>query len=305
MKKYFDDTMHKVSAIIPVYNRSKHLADAFNSVLAQSYPVDELIIVNDGSTQEHRQKILELVKTTSIARLISLDKNKGTANARNLGAKSASYPIIAFLDSDDTWKPDRIARHLEVFLKTGVNISACTAEQVGSNNIVERRTLTPIRSLKDLVAGCRINPGSTLLCKREVYLQSGGQDMQYRRLEDWEWLIRLVQMGETIHTIEDCLVNVHQFSYSPDDTIMASLQKISEEYSSVFFQHSLADGLAFKSHLMIERAYSSYVNGFKMSGVVLGIVAIAIWPIRGLQFWFRAGRFLKKHWKSGASKYTG
>lgn len=92
----------KISVVIPLYNKEKHIQMAINSVLNQTYQEFEIIVINDGSTDNSVAKVNE-IKDSRI-RLIN-QENKGVSAARNRGIKEANYELIAFLDADDTWKP--------------------------------------------------------------------------------------------------------------------------------------------------------------------------------------------------------
>lgn len=101
---YVEDFLVKVSAIIPAYNRRDYLPRAINSALAQTVPVAEIIVVDDGSTDGSA----ELVKSLYGSRVrVVQQANAGVAGARHRGIQEASGEWIAFLDSDDEWLPDR------------------------------------------------------------------------------------------------------------------------------------------------------------------------------------------------------
>lgn len=92
----------KISVVIPLYNKSKYISRALNSVLSQTFQDFEVIVVNDGST-DGGEKIVDVYDDSRI-HLIS-QRNQGVSVARNNGAKAATYNLIAFLDADDEWHP--------------------------------------------------------------------------------------------------------------------------------------------------------------------------------------------------------
>lgn len=102
-----DRDMVLVSAIIPVYNGSRFLPRAIASIRAQGHPGLELILVNDGSTDESGA----IIHATSDARRIH-QPNGGIAAARNAGLQAATGDCIAWLDQDDEWAPDKLAHQL-------------------------------------------------------------------------------------------------------------------------------------------------------------------------------------------------
>ncbi|WKA47195.1 glycosyltransferase [Geobacillus zalihae] len=113
----------KLSIIIPFYNLGKFLNETLNSALNSTYPHKEIIIVNDGSTDEMSLNLLEEIrkKDNPIIKIIDL-KNKGLANARNVGAMNAEGEFITFLDADDLVDPSFYAKAIDI-LNTYQNVS--------------------------------------------------------------------------------------------------------------------------------------------------------------------------------------
>jgi glycosyltransferase involved in cell wall biosynthesis len=104
--------MTKVSVIVPAYNAMKYLPESLDSILAQTYPDFEVIIVNDGSTDNLSQWASEL--TDPRIKLVS-QSNRGLAGARNTGLNHAQGEYIAYLDADDLWDATKLAKQVEVF----------------------------------------------------------------------------------------------------------------------------------------------------------------------------------------------
>ena len=95
----------QVTAVIPTYNRRHTLARAIDSVLQQSDPVDELIVVDDGSTDGTADFVRQTYPSVQLIR----QDNRGVSGARNTGIRAARGTWIALLDSDDSWLPDKMA----------------------------------------------------------------------------------------------------------------------------------------------------------------------------------------------------
>ena len=102
----------KISIITPSYNSIKFIEETILSVLAQTYQDWEMIIVNDVSTDGSEKFIEEYVKKDSRIKLIKLSKNSGAAKARNRAIEEATGRYIAFLDSDDTWLPNKLEKQV-------------------------------------------------------------------------------------------------------------------------------------------------------------------------------------------------
>lgn len=109
-----------ISVIIPTHNRAAVLGRAVSSVLAQSFKETEVIIVDDGSTDETRR----IARSFKDGRVTCYhQKNKGVSAARNLGVRKASGQYIAFLDSDDYWLPEKLEHQLRFTREGGFSIS--------------------------------------------------------------------------------------------------------------------------------------------------------------------------------------
>jgi glycosyltransferase involved in cell wall biosynthesis len=93
----------KVSAIIPVYNGSRYLAATLDSVLAQTYPLHEIIVIDDGSTDDSPA----ILRSYGDRLRVTRQENQGVAVARNAGLRQASGDVITFIDQDDLWPPRR------------------------------------------------------------------------------------------------------------------------------------------------------------------------------------------------------
>lgn len=103
--------METVSVVIPTYNRERLLPEAIDSVLSQTVRASEIIVIDDGSTDKSE----EVFERYSQDIILIRQRNSGASAARNAGIRAASGSLIAFLDSDDIWLPNKLARELECF----------------------------------------------------------------------------------------------------------------------------------------------------------------------------------------------
>src|SRR6056297_1237246 len=104
--------MPKISVVIPTYNRAKFITTAINSVLDQTYRDFEIIVVDDGSTDQTQEKLESYGGRITNH---SYTPNRGVSYARNRGIELARGEYIAFLDSDDYWKPEKLQKQFEFF----------------------------------------------------------------------------------------------------------------------------------------------------------------------------------------------
>ena len=123
-----------VSIITPSYNSAKFIRETIDSVLAQTYPYWEMIIVDDCSTDGSVEIIGKYIIKDNRIKLIKLSNNSGPAIARNTAIKEAQGRYIAFLDSDDLWYPDKLEKQIEYMNLTECVLSYSYYDVIDENN---------------------------------------------------------------------------------------------------------------------------------------------------------------------------
>jgi len=194
----------KISVIIPAYNRVATLARAIDSVLAQSYKVDEIIVVDDGST-DATSEVAKMYDEVSLLR----QKNMGVSSARNNGVMMAANEWIAFLDSDDTWHPKKIAFQVAYHQKHKETKFMYTDEVWVSG---ERELPVPKKYHKpesirfeEALEYCNIAPSSVLMQKK-LFDRLGGFDESLEVCEDYDLWLRVLR-EEKIDLVPQKLIN--------------------------------------------------------------------------------------------------
>ena len=122
-----------VSIITPCYNSSRFIRQMMESVMAQTYPHWELLITDDCSTDNSREIVEEYCKKDSRIKLFKLDANSGAGIARNNSIKKAQGRFIAFLDSDDMWKPAKLEKQLKFIQENNYQFVFCQTEVINEN----------------------------------------------------------------------------------------------------------------------------------------------------------------------------
>ena len=125
---------HFVSIVVPAYNVANEIEDCIQSVQAQTYPNWELLVVNDGSTDETAAKVEKLSAGDARVRLIN-QVNRGVSTARNTGIKEARGDYIAFLDGDDLWDPRFLAELAAAKQRYGVDLVYCGYSRLYHKNV--------------------------------------------------------------------------------------------------------------------------------------------------------------------------
>lgn len=194
-----------VSAIIPAYNAERYLAAAILSVLAQTYPRMEIVVVDDGST-DHTADIAASFGTA--VRYIR-QPNQGVSVARNRGMTEARGEYLAFLDADDEWLP----RKIEVQVARLEARPSAAASFTGKVYVDERRGIETVEMLHlepDMVGSLLlvsgfVGPPSALLVRRDTLLELGGFDTHLSQSADQDLWIRLAEVGP-LDVVDEALV---------------------------------------------------------------------------------------------------
>lgn len=135
-----------VSVIIPVYNAEKFIEQTIKSVLSQSYKNFEIVLVDDCSTDASGNIIKSMQKEHSEIRYYKLDKNSGAAVARNKAIELAEGQFIAFLDSDDCWKPEKLEKQIQLANEKKAEFVFNAIEMIDENgNLVKGKRKIPSR----------------------------------------------------------------------------------------------------------------------------------------------------------------
>lgn len=135
-EKKMGDFLKTVSIIMPIYNKGAYLKDSIESVLRQSYPHFELILINDGSTDNSEEIIFKYLVSDSRLRYCK-QENKGVAAARNTGISMATGEYIAFLDADDLYNELFLEKMLEVIKDK--NVSICNYDFKSEGNLIKTK----------------------------------------------------------------------------------------------------------------------------------------------------------------------
>lgn len=128
--------MNIVSIIMPAHNAAKTIRESIDSVLSQSFPDWELLVINDASTDETEKIVLDFAKTDSRIKLLNTDKSLGKPfYPRNIGINNANGRFIAFLDSDDVWFASKLEKQIPLFEEANVAIVFSYYEKFTGNEV--------------------------------------------------------------------------------------------------------------------------------------------------------------------------
>jgi len=195
----------KVATVIPVRNRATFIARALNSVASQTYQSAEIVVIDDASTDGTPDIVSGLAKQIPNIHLIKLQQNVGAGEARNVGIRQASSDLIAFLDSDDIWYPEKLEKQISEF-KCNNGVIAVFS---GSRAIHGDRTFAHIPpldvTLTDLYYSNRLSTTSSAVVLKKALEEVGGFDRLLPSCEDWDLFIRLAEIGK-IRVVQEELI---------------------------------------------------------------------------------------------------
>ena len=193
-----------VSVIIPTFNREHCLMRALDSAIAQSYPIQEIIVVDDGSTDATEKLIQESYPSVTYIK----QENHGVSAARNRGIKNSLGSWLAFLDSDDEWFPDKLEKQFmaleqqpefkiihsdEIWIRNGVQVNPKNKHEKSGGFIFEK--CLPL---------CAISP-SAVLIHRELFAELGMFDESLPACEDYDLWLRICSRYPVLYVKEKLL----------------------------------------------------------------------------------------------------
>jgi glycosyltransferase involved in cell wall biosynthesis len=195
--------MPDVSVIIPTHNRREWLRDAIASVFAQTYHNFELVVVDDGSTDDTPEVVREFPGVRYLHQ-----ENRGVSAARNHGVALSRGRLLAFLDSDDVWQPRKLETQVE-FFANHPEAHICQTEEVWLRNGVRVNPHNKHRKpsgdiFVQSLQLCLVSPSAVML-RRELFERVGGFDEQLPACEDYDLWLRIAAT-EPVALIDESLV---------------------------------------------------------------------------------------------------
>ena len=188
-----------MSVVIPTYNLAQFLAGAVESVRAQGWPDVEIIVVDDGSTDD-TERLLERLSRDADVRCFR-QENAGASSARNRGIQEARKSWIAFLDADDFWMAGKLAAQFEALERKPSAAFSYTDERLrfedGTESDRASRATDDAPLLPQMLAG-NIFATPTALVRRECFDAVGLFDTRLRTGEDWDMWMRLAAHFESV-----------------------------------------------------------------------------------------------------------
>lgn len=196
--------MSSISAVIPTYNRAVLLERALDSVLAQTLPVDEVIIVNDGSTDNTSSMLKSRYPEVNLIE----QNNQGVSAARNTGIAAARHDWIALLDSDDVWHQNKLEKQIQE-LNNAPDYLICHCDEIWIRNGVRIKQMSKHKKMGGYIFQhclplCAISP-SAVIIHRSLFDKIGLFDETLPACEDYDLWLRLCSHYPVLY-IEEALI---------------------------------------------------------------------------------------------------
>ena len=204
--------MASVSVVIPTFNRVTSLERALDSVLAQTLPADEVIIVDDGSTDNTVSILQSLYSKDELSKVNFIEQdNRGVSAARNAGIEAAKYEWIALLDSDDVWHKNKLEKQIQT-LKNAPEYLICHSDEIWIRNgrrvnQMNKHQKAGGNIFQNCLPMCAISP-SAVLIHRLIFDEVGLFDETLPACEDYDLWLRLCSRYPVLY-IDEELITKH------------------------------------------------------------------------------------------------
>ncbi len=223
MEKKYDNQM--VSVIIPVYNSEKYIKETIASVLEQTYKQVEIIVIDDYSSDNSRRILSDLVQAYSNIIYHRQKENQGVAVARNTGLELAKGRYVAFLDSDDIWKKDKLEKQLSLMREkqAGFVFSAIEMMDENGNERKKKRKIKTEVDYKYLLKNTVI-PTSTVIIDRNIVENFKMPHM--RSGQDYATWLMILRNGTIAYGVDEALVKYRVGSSSLSSNKFKSIKQV-------------------------------------------------------------------------------
>jgi len=233
-----------VSIIIPYYKKKDYIKKTINSILKQTYKKFEIIIINDEPGELSKNILSFLKKKDSRIKIINNKKNIGAGKSRNKGINIAKGKYIAFIDSDDLWKKNKLLKQIEFMRKKNIEISHTSYEIIDDDLAIRGTRQAKVMNYKKLIKSCDIGL-STVIIKKSLIKNLRFPNLKTK--EDYVLWLEIAKKGKTIHALNTKLT---QWRKSKNSLSSSVVRKLTDGY--YVYRHHLKFGV-------IKSLYSLFV----------------------------------------------
>tara|TARA_B110000503_G_C7064121_1_gene378000 strand:- start:21 stop:773 length:753 start_codon:yes stop_codon:yes gene_type:complete len=217
--------MDLISVIIPYYKKKEYIISSINSVLNQTYKNLEIIIIYDDLNKEDLNLLKKIKKKDKRIKIYINKKNLGAGRSRNKGIQLSKGIFVAFLDSDDLWKKNKLKKQIFFMKKNGINASHTSYTIINSNNKIIGSRNAKDMSYKLLLKSCDIGL-STVILKKEI-ITNKIKFANIKTKEDYVLWLKITFNNNKIFALKD---NLTKWRKLEDSLSSSKLQKIYDGY---------------------------------------------------------------------------
>lgn len=215
----------KVDVVIPLYNTGRFIEAALRSIEAQTRRPDQVIVVDDGSTDDGPARVLAYAADSAMRIDLLTRTHVGLSAARNAGIEHSDADWVAFLDADDEWRQDKIEKQLALVSQSefpDLGMVYCGYEMIDQDGLSASSQILVFMIEKEMrghvfdkmfdankIAGS----GSGVLVKRACFLSAGLFDVEMSALEDWDMWVRIARVF-AIDYVDEPLVRIRRHRYN-------------------------------------------------------------------------------------------
>ena len=274
-----------VSVVLPTYGRPEYFEEAVGSVVDQTYPAVELVVVDDCSP-DPVAPLLDGIDTGGIdITLVRHEENRGACAARNTGIEEASGEYVAFIDDDDIWLETKLERQVEVMESSRSAVGAVYTGQRHVNDGETTNVRAPTTSgdvTAAILKGASLNPFSCMLVAAAVVDAAGMLDVRFPSWQDREWYFRLSTHCEFAAVPEPLVVRRmghEQISGDYETKRDVSYPLLLEKHRPLAIEHGCED--EFLAYLNRSLAGSALQSGRYVAAIRHTLVSLRHWPTYG------------------------
>lgn len=198
--------MDLISVIIPYYNKKNYIQKALTSVKKQSYKNLEILLIFDGGNFQDLGYIKKIIKKDKRIKLIINKKNLGAGYSRNLGIKKSKGDYIAFLDSDDFWKKNKVYKQLKFMKTNSYKISHTSFNIVGEKGDKIKNIIARDLKYQDLIKSCDVCL-STVMVLKKILINSNFKFANLRTKEDYVLWLKIIHKHKIFYALNNNLTN--------------------------------------------------------------------------------------------------
>ena len=213
-----------VSIIIPYYKKKDYIKKTINSILKQTYKKFEIIIINDEPGELSKNILSFLKKKDSRIKIINNKKNIGAGKSRNKGINIAKGKYIAFIDSDDVWKKNKLLKQIEFMRRKNIEISHTSYEIIDDDLAIRGTRQAKLMNYKKLIKSCDIGL-STVIIKKSLIKNLRFPNLKTK--EDYVLWLEIAKKGKTIHALNTKLT---QWRKSKNSLSASVVRKLTDGY---------------------------------------------------------------------------